>query len=113
MGAGLATGLLCPDPGCRLAAAPAEVKALLPAAEYEAYEKSILESSLAGVKRTAGKGGPTHECGNDTRRRTPLAPTRSPLSPLLAPARLLRHIWTRSQAFACHLEPSLRSPGGA
>jgi hypothetical protein len=53
MAAGLATALLCPDPSCRLAAAPGEVKALLTPDEFDTYEKTILESSLAGVSHPA------------------------------------------------------------
>ena len=50
MGAGLARALLCPAPTCRLAASPPEVQTLLPAAEYQAYERLLLESTLAEME---------------------------------------------------------------
>ncbi|KAL1525634.1 hypothetical protein AB1Y20_020487 [Prymnesium parvum] len=43
---GAATALLCPDPRCRVAATPPEVKQLIPPDLYERYEKQLLQASL-------------------------------------------------------------------
>eukprot|EP00967_Tisochrysis_lutea_P097053 scaffold142406_cov31-Tisochrysis_lutea.AAC.2 len=50
MASGLSTALLCPEPTCRLASAPAEVKELMTESEYEEYERLTLETSLAQVR---------------------------------------------------------------
>jgi len=50
MGDGAAAALKCPEPSCRAAATPAEVKALLPADLYERYEALQTSTCLAAMQ---------------------------------------------------------------
>ena len=50
MADGAACAITCPEPSCRLAVTPPEVKALLDAETYERFEKLTVQSSLAGMK---------------------------------------------------------------
>ena len=47
---GAVAELLCPEPSCRAAATPAEVKAVLSEEDYEAFERLSLQQSLQSMK---------------------------------------------------------------
>ena len=50
LGEGAATSLFCPEPSCRTAATPPEVRQLLPPGLYERYERQLLQASLDEMK---------------------------------------------------------------
>ena len=76
MAEGAASSLLCPEPSCRLAATPDEVRQLLPAPLFEKYEGQLLQTSLHSMRDVAwcprceypaiimdGEGGKLATCG--------------------------------------------------